>query len=513
MSRPRLIALLTAITLFALLIHGYHPYSEDGGLYLAGVQRLLNPHLFPAYTDFVAEHQRFSLFAPFVAALTRATRLPLPDTVLLLHVATLWLTLYAAWLLATRLTPSQPARITTAALLAIWLTLPIAGTSLILFDPYLTARSFSTPLSLLAVAFTLDRKLILTTLLLVLAALVHPLMAAYTFAAILILLITQYALPLDLDPLLPAFHPLYRSAAKRRIRLWLLPLSLLFFTLVAAAEIQHLAPPEPPAYQPILLSRYYWFPFWWHWYEQLGLIAPLFVLYLLRHRTPILTRATLTLALISLTVGALFARVHLQTHLVARLQPLRAYHLIYILMILLLGAWLGETILRTNPWRWAVLLLTLPPIMFYVQRQAYPASPHLELPWTLPTNPYVQAFHWARANTPENAVFAQDPHYITAPGEDAQNFRPIAQRSALPDYSKDGGEASITPSLTAQWTQAQLAQANLNTQTDPERQAKLRPLGVTWLVLASSAATAFPCPYTNPTVKLCRMPTTSPKPQ
>ena len=175
-------AVVTLLTIFAVAIHGYHPYGEDGGLYVAGVKKLLNPALYPAWTDFVTGHLRFSLFAPAVAELVRTSHLPLDVILLLLYLASIWATLYAAWMLASRLTRLLQARIGSVALLACWLTLPIAGTSLVLMDPYVTARSLSTPLVILAIAWALDRKpirRILCTASLTVAALLHPLMAAY----------------------------------------------------------------------------------------------------------------------------------------------------------------------------------------------------------------------------------------------------------------------------------------------------------------------------------------------
>ena len=106
---------------------------------------------------------------------------------------------------------------------------------------------------------------------------------------------------------------------------------------------------------------------------------------------------------------------------------------------------------------------------------------------------------------PQDALFALDADYITRPGEDAQTFRAIAERSALADYSKDGGEASITPQLTAAWITAQAAQTGLATEPDAMRAAKLRPLGVTWVVLPSSSVTNFLCSYTNEAVKVCHL--------
>jgi hypothetical protein len=87
-------------------------------------------------------------------------------------------------------------------------------------------------------------------------------------------------------------------------------------------------------------------------------------------------------------------------------------------------------------------------------------------------------------------------------------FRSLVRmhRPFVADYSKDGGEASITPELTAAWTTAQAAQAGLATEPDAMRIAKLEALGVSWIVLPSSSQTAFLCSYANEAVKVCRLP-------
>jgi hypothetical protein len=207
-------------------------------------------------------------------------------------------------------------------------------------------------------------------------------------------------------------------------------------------------------------------------------------------------------------IAVLFARASSATHLIARLQPLRAFQIVYLVLILALGASLGDRLLRRIPWRWAVAVLLLGGIAFTAARSAFPNSNHLELPGTVPRNLWAQAFLWVRDNTPKDALFALDADYINAPGEDAQCFRAIAQRSALPDYSKDGGEASIAPDLTADWASGQVAQQGLSAPatTDAQRFSVLRPLGVSWVVLQSSATTRFDCPYSNSAVKVCRLP-------
>src|SRR6185503_18678817 len=141
-----------------------------------------------------------------------------------------------------------------------------------------------------------------------------------------------------------------------------------------------------------------------------------------------------------------------ESYAVARLQPLRIFQVIYLIMIVLLGGFLGTVLLKCKLWRWACLFIVGGGSMFLVQLQTYPHSAHLELPRTNSGNDWEQGFLWIRAHTPKNALFAIDSNYISAPGEDSQNFRAIAERSLLPDYSKDGGVAAIAPELAAEWS-------------------------------------------------------------
>lgn len=512
-----LLALLVPAT---LLINGYHPLSEDGGLYVAGVQLTLNPTLFPHYRVFVSEPLHYSVFAPVLALVVRQTHLSLAWVLMLGDLFSIWLTLYAGLQIVRRTVANPVAQFAGLCLLCAFWCLPIAGTSLLLMDPYVTARSFSTPLSLLALAFALDvdlqggtwvRPLLRSGLCLALAAALHPLMAAYAFGFLVVLLVTRL----------------------RRSSLGYTLLAVLALLLAAAMHL--FAPVETSALVDAERSRYYWFLSQWQWYERLGLVGPLVVLGLLllryrRQRNPwnrtaeALCRAGIALGCIASLTALLFAQEGSQTHLVARMQPLRVYLMIYAVMSLLLGATLTEMAIeahrraRSGLTR-AVLtaapvaaLLGLAAVMFYVQRQTYPASDPIEFPWlaTQSPNPWVRAFLWCRSNTPPDALFALDTKYVNEDGEDAQTFRPLALRSAVPDYSKDGGEAAITPRLAEQWLQGADAQVNLSTETDAERNARLLPLGVDWMVLHASAPTAYTCPYNNGVIKVCRL---APEPQ
>jgi hypothetical protein len=509
------------LTLFTLAVSGYHPYAEDGGLYLAGVKRLLDPALYPFGTAFVLEPTRRSLFAPIVAAITRMSHLGLPLVLLLLHAASVWVTLFAAWMLAARCWRAPAARAGAVVLLACWLTLPVAGTALLFMDPYLTARSFSTPCMVLALAGALETTaldpssgkkrpgLMMWACSLSMAAAMHPLMAAYALAATLMLMCAR--------------------SSRRGVRRWGTA-GLAASAMLLAACLQRVAPPESPDYVGVAMTRTYWFPAAWSWYELVGLAAPLAILAmaastrakLLASGLPTSIREAsvdrqpkIALARMAAAVGATAALVALcftgtgsATHLVARMQPLRAFQIVYLVMILVLGATLGEFVLRRSLWRWAAAVALLGGVMLIPERAAFPNSNHAELPWVAPRNLWVQAFLWIRDNTPKNAVFALDADYINSPGEDAQCFRAAAERSALADYSKDGGEAAIAPELTAAWKLGQIAQQRLSDRetTDAERMARLTPLGVSWVVLRSSAATNLVCPYANAAVRVCRLP-------
>lgn len=503
--RFRAVTLVSLLTVLSFLVQGYHPYAEDGGLYLAGVKRVLSPSMYPHESGFVLGHLRFSLFAPAVAFLVRSFGARLETILLLLYLAATWATLWSAWLLAERCFPAR-AQVGSVALLATWLTLPVAGTSLMLMDPYVTARSISTPCTLFAIYYSLR---FLSTLrdegeydtpalfkagfLLVIAALMHPLMAAYGFGSILSL----------------------AAASVLRRRTWLAATGLLCVGAVLVAFILRLVEqPESTDYRQVAMSRYYWFLSRWHWYEWIGIVGPLMILGFTAFartrpddssdRVP-LARMCITAGLASVIVSLLFAQPASSSLIVARLQPLRVFQVIYTVMILFVGAqlstWIGKKKLS-----WVVTFGILAAMMFCAERQTFPSSPHIEFPTEHQNNLWVQAFDWIRTNTPRDALFALDSDYITKPGEDAQSFRAIAERSALPDYSKDGGEAAITPSLTEAWQAGQVLQSRLSQRSDKERIASLSPAGVNWVVLLNSATTSLPCAYANSAVKVCRLP-------
>ncbi|MFC6647422.1 DUF6798 domain-containing protein [Granulicella cerasi] len=525
MSRLQQTTILFTLTLLVLFTHGFHPLAEDGGLYVAGIKWLLNPALFPHDSAFVTEHLRFSLFAPALAGVVRFTHLSLLSVLFAAYLITTALTLFAAKELLRSCEFGERAQFAGTALLAAWWSIPIAGTSLMLMDPYVTGRSFSTPFGLLAVAYALRRKPNgwLIAMCLLMAGIFHPLMAGYSAAAVLAVFAARSPRPL------PSWAALFIGAH------------------LLARELERHAQPEPHAEVLASYSRYYWFLSQWQWYELLGLIGPLVVLYFLTRRDEsqvrILRNATLGLSLIATLIALLFAQEHYATHLVARMQPLRVFAFTYAVMLLLLGAKLADWKLTDQRLRNEALDPPLPTHdstlsvedsqpraqrrdlrpknrgtrilatglalcfagSFAIARTTFPASPQVEWPWaeTAHTNSWVQAFLWARHNTPNDALFALDAKYVNTDGEDAQTFRAWAERSTLADFSKDGGEASITPALADRWLAESSAQKDLSLKNDVDRDLRLAPYHPTWLILHSDASTSHPCFYRNAVVKVC----------
>ena len=500
--RGRWVLIFAVLTIAVLCVHGYHPLAEDGGLYLAGVEYSLDHTLFPRYTEFVREHLRFSLFAPVVVVLVRVTRLSMPAIVFLMELGSIALTLAGARAVARRVFAEDVAQLAGVMVMAAWWTLPVAGTSLMLMDPYVTARSFSTPLSLFVVAFALDgvrsrRSMIWGGVCFLLAAAMHPLMAGLTLCFVPVL----WSQEEDIE----------------RSRRWKAAALLLGVALAAAGVVQSMGAPESEAMKAAVVTRYYWFLSQWQWYELLGVIAPLVIFVAMLHWDRLhaagksLCRACVLAGVIACYVALCFAREDLATHLVARFQVLRLFLLLYALMGVLLGGVFAQAMaarrsvmVRVLPFATIALLAA---IMGWVQRQTFPLSQVVEVPWRADssTNPWVQAFLWARNNTLHDAVFALDAKYVNRDGEDAQTFRAWSMRSAVPDYSKDGGEAAITPTLADVWIRGAAAQKDLSQQDDVTRDARLKEEGATWMVLLASAKTIHDCPYRNDTVKVCRL--------
>ena len=491
-SRPNLkdLGLLIFLTCGAVLIHGYHPFVEDAEIYAPGIKKLLNPALYPFNAGFFASHARLTLFPNLIAASIRLTHLPVDCALLLWHLLSIFLLLLASWHLGRVAFQDPRARWGGAALVAVLLTLPVAGTSLYIMDQYVNPRSLSTPAVLFIIINVMERRFVRAGLWTIFTALIHPLMVVFGISYVVLLcLFTR--------PIQTHKHA-YAVAAGLLFRFGLFP-------------------PLTDAYREVLESHSYFFVLRWEWYEWLGIFAPLALFWWFRHIARKQNLPTLeVMSQASIVFGLFFFFVALLISIPARfanlaeLQPMRSLHLVYILLFVFSGGLLAQFVLGSHVWRWLLLFLPISAAMFFAQRQLFPATPHLEWPGAAPGNQWVEAFLWVRTHTPVDAYFALDPNHMEISGEDQHGFRAIAERSMLADNIKDSGAVTMFPALAETWRGQVRAQSGWKNFTVEDFRRLKASFGVNWVVLqkpggSKPGVSGLNCPYQNNAVMVCRL--------
>jgi len=473
---------LLVLTAVALLIHGYHPYAEDAEIYLPGVQKILNPSLFPLNADFFSEHAGHTLYPHLIAASVRITHLPLPWVAFLWQIVSIFLMLAGTWRLAAALFEDRKARWAAVALMAALLTLPIAGTALYILDQYLNPRNWAAFAGVFAIAEVLHRRYALAVLWLMFAAAAHPLMASFAIIfCVWLVLLDRY------QPRILGFSAM-------------LPFGI---TL----------DPPPAAYHEVALRQPSHFILRWEWFEWLGMIGPVILFWwfasLARRRgmknVELVSRAIIPVVLVA-AAAAIVLSSSVRLEALARLQPLRCLALSYMLLIAVGGGLLGEFVLQDRIWRWLVLFFPLSLGMFLAQRGLFPASAHVEWPWAQPRNPWAQAFDWIRANTPTDALFALNPVHMQLLGEDEIGFRARAERSMLADAVKDKGASTMFPPLSVKWLEQVRDQKNWKQFQNEDFERLRQKYGVSWIVIEQPGKPGLECPYQNSAVQVCRVP-------
>lgn len=482
------LVLLAAVAGAAIVVHGYHPGVEDAEIYLPGIQKVLNPALYPYNQEFFASHARMTLFPQLIAGSVRLFHLPLDWGVLLWHWFSIFLLLVACWHLGRLCFSSVAARWGGVALVGSLLTIPVAGTALYIMDEYLTTRSLSTPAVLFIVVNTVERKFLRAILWAAFTACIHPLMVVFGASYALIFWLLEFRKQNSLQG--------YKSATG---------FALLGFPL-------GLFPPVSAEYRQALDSRPYFFLTRWHWYEWTGIFAPLLLFWIFGQAGRKLNNSTLQrICTSSICFGLLFFLGGLVITVppsfanLAELQPMRSLHLLYILLFIVGGGLLGDFVLQNRIWRWVALFLPLCGAMSFVQTQTFPASNHLELPGTTPRNDWVKAFLWIRANTSIDAYFGLDPKHMSLPAEDQHGFRAIAERSRLADEVKDTGAVTMFPALAQTWHSQLQAEAGWEHFSASDFEKLRQRFGVNWVVLQQPGVPRLPCPYKNQTVLVCRI--------
>ena len=491
-EKYKTLAILLLLTAGALLVHGYHPYAEDAEIYLPGVEKVLHPGLFPAGQEFFASHASLTIFPNLIAFFLRLTHLPMETGLFLWHVASIFLLLLACWELSSLLFPSTRARWCGVCLVAALLTIPVAGTALYIMDQYLNPRNLAAFAGIFAVVRTLEKKYLRAALWLAFAGSVHPLMAAFGFSFCFLLLVAE------------EFEK--RTTGSAHLNAETALAGLLPFGI-------SLAPPASPAYHAAAMRHGFHYIQLWRWYEQLGILAPVVLFWWFAriarerqwHRLELLCRALIVYDLVYF-FAALVVDLPERFESLARLQPLRSLHLLYILLFLIMGGLLGEFVLKNRAWRWLALFVPLGVGMFVAQRDLFPASAHIEWPGVAPKNEWAQAFVWVRDNTPVDAVFALDPDFMQIRGEDTTGFRCLAQRSRLADLSKDSGAVSMFPPLAEDWWTEVRAQTPWKSFHAEDFLRLKKKYDVSWVVVQQPGVAGLDCAYQNAAVRVCRIP-------
>jgi len=475
---------LGAITALAVLVHGYHLGVDDAAIYVPAIKRVADPTLYPFGAEFFMSHAHLSFFPELIGYSARLSHLPIDTVIFAWHVASVFLLLLGAWRLLGCSFENSSARWSGVAFLAATLSVPVTGTALAIMDPYLTARSLSTPATLFAIACYLSNRPRWALVWLAVTAAVHPQMAVYGL--------------------------LFLGVMEFRRRFWSREVARPVCVAIIGLPIFDFSPSTGPA-RECLLSRTFFFVSAWAWYEWIGVFAPLVLLWWFsrasfRHTLPGFRRLAGSLV----PFGLLFTAAFLVLAIPAlegytRLQPMRSFHLLYVIFFLLLGGLVGEYAIKATVWRWVALFVPLAVGMALLQESTFPSSPHVEWPGLSNGNPWMSAFQWIRVHTPKDAVFGTDPYYMSRPGEDAHGFRAVAERSVLADYVKDSGAVSLFPKLATQWQRQVNAQRGLDGFAPADFRRLVQQYPVTWILTTQPGPPGMVCPYRNSELAVCRL--------
>src|SRR5262249_55216566 len=203
-----------------------------------------------------------------------------------------------------------------AVLVASLLTIPVAGTALYIMDQYVNTRSFAAAAAIWIVLATIQRKYWLAVLWLLLAGVLHPLIQRFH-----------------------AFFPLRLTSQPRA--------AIQASAALTMALPAFFSPPLSSSYRQVLDSRPYFFLLRWQWYEWLGIVGPVMILWFLGRtalRKNLHAVETLCRAAVGFVVLFVIAALALSVPQLARfaeLQPMRSLHLVYILLFAISGGWLA----------------------------------------------------------------------------------------------------------------------------------------------------------------------------
>lgn len=493
--RNLLLLLLLSIVSFAVM--GYHPGAEDDIVYVTAVKADLNPALYPHDSEFFKLQMKTSVFDNWMADFVRVTHLSVGWSEILWQFLSVYFILLGGWVLICRLFSEPAARWGAVALLGAMLTLPVAGTGLYLVDQYLHPRNPACALILFGIDRILAGRRWQALPFLVIAFVLHPLMGAFglSFAAFLAVVL---------------FDPVHQFLSDWLFR----PLPQVTLPAAALIPFGWVFGAQSQAWLDSMRPRHLFWLYQWEWYEWLGAIAPLFLFWLLARYAARRGETTLAKLATALLIYGAFQQVIALVILspwvpigLTTLEPMRYLHIIYLFLVLIAGAYIGQYILRRHVWRWALLLLAANGGMFFAQRQLFAATPVVEFPGQRTANPWLQSFRWIRHNTPENAYFALDPRYESESGEDWHSFRALAERSVLADAYKDGATVTKQVSIANTWETQVRAQDGWNHFQLADFERLKSQFGVDWVLVSyPNPPAGLNCLWHNASLTVCRVP-------
>ncbi len=476
--------LLLLLTLAAIGIHGYHYGVQDQCIYLPAIKQHVDPSLYPHDRAFFALQTRVMLTDELVAYFMRATHLPADWAVFLWQLLSIWLLLGGCLQVARRCFAGRGAQWAATAAVASMFTLAVGGTLLFVADEYFHPRTLATALLLFALAALLDGKYAAAGAGVTAAAAFHPTMAA---AGALHLAVAGWRQP--------GWKKLGPASA------------VIALPLLGGGN---------PAWREALASHgSLYYPLRWPWYAWLSFVVPVALLAWFKG----LERGKASPAgylsgrlMMSASMGVLAGIVVSSTpglEGLIPLEPMRTLHFFTVVTILLGGGFLEERFLHGRAGRWAAVFVPLAAAQFIPQLLIlYPHSPHIEWPGRTARNEWTEAFQWVRENTPKDAYFVLNPRYQEIAGEDFHDFRGVAERSALADFSKDHNVATNWPELAPVWSEQYHDHENWAGFGLADFERLKEKYGISWAVIESSnrAAPELNCPYRNAALRVCRIP-------
>ncbi len=484
------LALLTAL---GLLVHGYHPGLEDDAVYMPAIKYHLDSGLYPHDSMFFMEQMKFTLYPKLMAVLIHLSHLPISLFFFVLHLISVFLVLLGCLKLSRKFFCEATAQWASVSLIATLLSLPVTGTALLLVDQYLHPRSFAIAFILFGLTDSLDRRFARGLIWIAAAAVISPLMAIPGALFAFVLAVGQ-----------PEKSDVCAQSS-------------------ALSAIVAISQTESSIWD--LATRSYFHISLWEWYELFGVVAPLMILFALgRIRIadtlpafPLLNMRLSIFGLVFTFASFLLCTPHLERFLA--IQPMRCFHLVYLVMLMALGGLIGSKILKDKPFRWLIFLIPFCITMFSAQRYQFASSNHIELPGMQPRNQWVQAFHWVRDNTPKDAFFALDPYLMQRKGVDFHGFRALAERSMLCDLVKDPAVVSVMftagkmtsdnfvriSDISQQWYEQVSATRNWKEFNREDFLALKERFGVGWVLMEKPGVSGLTCVYENDAVRVCRI--------